>query len=491
VRVWPKGSRHDCTLGLATILLRAGWSLEECLHFVLHLARAAGDEEWRARLHDVRDTAQRLSNGQPVTGAASLADVLGEAVLSRLRDWLQIGDDHQPRHQTSQAQALIAFAAGTELFHTPDGVPCATIRVGGHRETHPVRSRAFRLYLTREYFTAYGKPPSAQALADSRGYFESRAHFDAPEAPVYVRLANLGDRIYLDLANDRWEAIEITSAGWPVVADPPVRFRRPRGMLPLPRPERGGTLDALRPFVNVASDADFSLLLAWEIAALRGEGPFPVAVFHGEQGSGKTTRERVMRRLVDPNAAEIRAEPRDGRDVMLAAVNGWILAYDNLSRCPAWLSDAFCRLSTGGGFATRELYSDSEETLFHAQRPVILNGIEEIISRGDLLDRALVLYLPAIPDSAREPEAVFWRRFEAERPRLLGALLSAVSTAIRNLPSVKLASLPRLADFAQWAVAAEPAFAPSGSFMTAYTGNREAANDLTLEAFLLASRSAG
>ena len=60
---------------------------------------------------------------------------------------------------------------------------------------------------------------------------------------------------------------------------------------------------------------------------------------------------------------------------MIAATNGWCLAFDNVSVIQAWLSDALCRLATGGGFATRGLYTDDEETIIDAQRPVVLNGV--------------------------------------------------------------------------------------------------------------------
>ncbi len=127
-------------------------------------------------------------------------------------------------------------------------------------------------------------------------------------------------------------------------------------------------------------------------------------VLHGEQGSAKSTLVRILRALIDPNTAALRAAPRDERDLVIAARNSWCLALDNLSHLPDWLSDALCRLATGSGFATRELYTDAEETIFAAQRPIVLNGIEELATRGDLLDRALLLYLPAIPEAQRHDE---------------------------------------------------------------------------------------
>ena len=150
----------------------------------------------------------------------------------------------------------------------------------------------------------------------------------------------------------------------------------------------------------------------------------------GEQGSAKSTLQRVLRALIDPNKAPIRSLPRDERDLMIAATNGWCLAFDNLSHLQDWQSDALCRISTGGGFAARELYTDQDETILDVQRPVMLNGIEEVVTRNDLLDRSIIVYLPSIPPERRQPEKRFWREFEQARPAILGAILDAVSTAL-------------------------------------------------------------
>jgi hypothetical protein len=168
---------------------------------------------------------------------------------------------------------------------------------------------------------------------------------------------------------------------------------------------------------------------------------------------------------------------------MIAATNGWCVAFDNLSKITLWLSDGLCRLATGGGFTTRELYTNDDEVLFDAQRPSVLNGIEEVATRPDLLDRAIILSLPSIPEDKRMKESALWREFEASRPRILGALLDAVSIALRDEPHVTLERLPRMADFAVWATAAEPGLGLAvGSFMAAYESNRASANDLALEA---------
>lgn len=210
-------------------------------------------------------------------------------------------------------------------------------------------------------------------------------------------------------------------------------------------------------------------------------------VVHGEQGSAKSTLVQVLRALVDPNTAGLRTTPRDERDLVIAAHNGWRIALDNLSHLQEWLSDALCRLATGGGFATRELYTDADEVIFVAQRPMVFNGIEELATRGDLLDRAILLYLPAIPEEHRQDDKDFWRAFAQAHPRILGALLAAVSGALRTLPSVTLAREPRMADCALWAAAAAPACGwTAEAFLEAYAGVRAAAADLTLDASLVA-----
>src|SRR5262249_20593555 len=152
-------------------------------------------------------------------------------------------------------------------------------------------------------------------------------------------------------------------------------------------------------------------------------GPYAVLILTGEQGAAKSTMARLLRWLIDPNAAPLRSQPRDGRDLVIAARNSWVLAFDNLSYLPIWLSDCLCRLATGGGFATRELYTDADEVIFDSQRWVILTSIEDVASRGDLLDRAVILRLPAIPEEKRRTEAAFWVAADAARPAILGALL--------------------------------------------------------------------
>jgi hypothetical protein len=253
-------------------------------------------------------------------------------------------------------------------------------------------------------------------------------------------------------------------------------------MQPLPMPVPGGSVETLRSFLNVQSDTDFVLVVAWALAVLRNCGPYPVIVLSGEQGSAKSTFSAILRALLDPNTAPLRALPREDRDLFIAASNGHVLAFDNVSGLPAWISDTLCRLATGGGFAVRQLYTDQDEVLFDAARPVILNGIEDIVTRPDLADRAVFLTLQPIPEERRRPEAELWAAFEVERPRIMGVLLDTVVEGLRRLPETHLAKLPRMADFALWATACETALWPTGTFWVAYCGNRDEAVEGVIDA---------
>jgi hypothetical protein len=395
------------------------------------------------------------------------------------------GQGHGPegcRRARKQADVLIELAQSAELFHAPNGTGFTDLDVDGHRETWPIRSKGFKGWLARLFYHATGGAPSSEALQSALNVIEAKGRFEAPEREVHVRVGGLDGRLYLDLADKRWRAVDIDRDGWRVIDNPPVRFRRAAGMKALPAPVVGGSIDALRSFLNVKSDADFVLVVAWLLAALRDRGPYPVLVLSGEQGSAKSTLAAMMRALLDPNTAPLRALPREDRDLFIAANNGHVLAFDNVSGLPPWISDTLCRLATGGGFAVRQLYTDQDEVLFDASRPVILNGIEDTVTRPDLADRAVFLTQEPIPEEHRRPEAELWAAFEAERPRILGVLLDAVVEGLKRLPETRLEKLPRMADFALWATACETALWSAGTFCSAYSGNRDEAVDRVIDA---------
>jgi hypothetical protein len=362
------------------------------------------------------------------------------------------------------------------LFCTPGNrVPYATFQIGERAENLRLKSKAFRSYVGKLYFETEGAPLSPLAYKDLMAFLEAKALYESPEYEVHLRFAEHDGAIYVDLANDKGQVVRITTDDYQTIPslDCPVKFIRSPRTMPMVAPEEGGAFDELWDILNINEDHHRILIMAWLVGAMQPNGPYPILVLQGEQGSGKSSLSRVLRDLIDPSFPGLFSVPSSERDLAIAAFKSRLLAFDNLSSVANWLSDAFCRVSTGGGFATRAIYTDDEEAIYDLKRPVITNGIAAFSNRNDMNDRAIFINLPPIAKEERIPEKVIMERWNKAKPRVLGALFSAISCALRNRDKVGLQNYPRMADFAHWVVAAEPAL-PSepGSFIREYHQNR-------------------
>ena len=378
-----------------------------------------------------------------------------------------------PRKTT--AQRLIELADEATLFRSERDEPFARFTNQDHAETWPLRSKWFRTWLCHRFFNETGKPPGKQAAEDALNVLEWHCLFGGQEHTLSVRTA-LGEQpgeLLFDLCDSAWCIVRITASGWEVVSgDASPRFRRFAPLAPQVEPVRGGTLDALRTFLNVAGDPVWQLLVAWLVAAFFPLLPHPVLVVHGEQGSAKSSFMRLLSLLIDPSRTPLRSEPRDLGEWVQAADHSWLVTLDNVSHLPGWLSDAICRAVTGEGFSKRQLYTDGDDVIICFRRVVALTGIEVVAQRADLLDRAILTGLEPIAPDKRRPESDLLAEFERERPAIFGALLDAVVGTLRELPKVHLTHSPRMADFARVGVAVERALGwPAGSFLAAYMGN--------------------
>ena len=264
--------------------------------------------------------------------------------------------------------------------------------------------------MLRTYYLETGESPGGPAIRAALEIFEAMALFDGKERPIHLRVAELAASSTSTSVTQAWRAVEIDSDGWRIVDRPPPRFRRARGSQPLPEPERGGSLEQLRRFFNVDSEG-WALIKAFLVSALKPAMPYPILVAKGEQGAGKSTACRVISSLIDPRTSALRGAPREVRDLVAAARNSWLVCFDNLSHLPNDLADAACRLATGGGFGGRELYSDHDEAVFDATRPLVFNAIPDLgAARPDFLDRTLIVEFNDIKPEQRRDERLFWLR---------------------------------------------------------------------------------
>jgi hypothetical protein len=395
------------------------------------------------------------------------------------------------REAEGVVEGLLRVGLTARYFRSADGRVHAQVPFGDRLEIYGLNSAAFRDWLFESYRRDRGEVPSLASISRAAAAIEARARFDGGMPAIYVRVGRDGEGsgadIYLDLGDSAGRAVKINAREWEVVARPPIHFRRPGGLLPLQEPSHDGWIELLRSYVNV-SEPEFRLLIGWMAAALLPEGPYPILAIHGEQGSAKSTLARVIRGLIDPQASPLLAEPRSTRDLIVTARSGWLLAYDNISELPDWLSDSLCRLATGGGFAGRALYSDDERNVIEAQRPVILNGIDEFVRRDDLADRCVFLRLAPIKATDRRAEGEFWESFREDYPAILGGLLDAVVGGLRELRTLELTELPRMADFARFGEAVGRGLGwPADTFLSAYSDNRHERTETALEESVLAT----
>jgi hypothetical protein len=311
------------------------------------------------------------------------------------------------------------------------------------------------------------------------------ARTDGPLRVVSLRVARVGDDVWIDIGDESGRAIHVTAQGWCVRDSAGVRFRRSKGMLPLPIPVGGGSDMLLSDFLNVSTE-QLPLIYAALLAALSRTVGYPALAIAGEQGSAKTTMAECFRKLVDPADLLLRGPPKDEEALALCARNNYVLGFDNLSRLAPGVSDAMCRMVYGQGFATRAHYTNTEEVTFKAARPMVWTGIDELPTRADLLDRSFLIQ--ALPISKKRSLPKLEEAFDEASPAILGWLLDGVVAGLASQQSIEVDDDVRLIDAWKFAIAAERGLGlPEGTMR----GGLEAARDSASAAALESSPVAG
>jgi hypothetical protein len=391
----------------------------------------------------------------------------------------------EPKEEEKQetiAERVLKLAFAAEYFCTPDKATYADIRVDGVRETHSIRSRAFRLWLTGEFYDSEEKAINSNAMAEVLGVLDAKAVRSKVVQEVNLRTAEHQGKVYLDLGSPDWSAIEVDAQGWRVVAEPPVRFTRPESLLALPTPIEGGSLYELKELINVDGDS-WILIITFLLFSLCPNKTYPVLVLAAVRGSGKTAAAEILKGLIDPGKGGLIKLQNDIRNLAAAAVNRWLMVYDNVGYISADQSDDLCRMATNFGFSTRTLHTTAEETTLEFTRPQIITAIDALVTRDDLADRVLMAQLGEITEDKRLAQGALAAKVEAARPRILGAMLTALSKTLAELPNTKPEKLPRMADYALFSIAAEKTLGlKTGEFLKVFNRSREQSRQVVLEA---------
>lgn len=391
-----------------------------------------------------KDFTDHVQNGHTVAELVAVTLDATETPTSQKAE-----PEQKPERRSVAAQLVDLAQEHYELGMSDDEEPFGARKSARHIAMMLRGGRTgLRAELARRHFEATSQVAAQQALADACNVLEGIAAQCDPTR-LFLRVAEHGDAAYLDVGDTAGHVVRIQGGTWGVVDTAPVVFARTKLTAAHPLPERGGDLAELWEFVRVA-EQDRSVLLAVLIQALiQTDVPHPVLALLAEQGSAKSSTTRLLVDLVDPTPVPLRQAPHDADSWVTAAAGSWVVALDNLSGLPAWLSDSLCRASTGDGNVKRALYSDAGLAVVKFRRVVIINGIDIGAMRGDLAERLVSVDLARIPRHARRNESELNLAWSKSRGRVFGALLDLAAEVHGMLPSVRLDESPRMADFAR------------------------------------------
>ena len=364
--------------------------------------------------------------------ARLIANVKGQR--TRL-DKLTKGEGEQ--HDSPQDMVLAVARQHATYAHTAEGAGVALIEIEGRQEVHMLNSTGFDRWVRGQVYAAHKVGIPDQAMKTAIATLGAVGTFEGPEVQTHLRCAKQGDAYYLDLCDDGWKAVRIAAGEWSLLDRSPVHFIRTAGARPLPQPGARGNVNLLWKHLNIPKDAR-PLVLAWLLDAMRPDTPYPVLELAGEMGSSKSTTQRRLRALIDPVAVPLRGAPKCVEDIHIAAANAQVCSFENLSSLSQDMQDALCILSTGGGYATRQLYTNGEEHVITSKRPVMLNGINAVATAPDLIERVITVELPTIAAGKRQDEQAMEAAWLRDCRAIFTGLLTLFAEALEMLPKVEI-----------------------------------------------------
>jgi hypothetical protein len=371
------------------------------------------------------------------------------------------------------------LASGAVLFH--DQYHDTYIAYDGNgSNVSKIQSKSSKLWLADYSYSKRKTVVNTDTANRVLQTLAAQALFNGEQYSLSVRSVYNKEGLWYDLGSS---AIHIQKNHWEITDQPPIVFKRFAHQKEQVLPQRGGDLRLLLKYINIHDEQEKLLFLVYVVTTFIPDYPHPLLILYGAQGAGKTTPMKMMKELIDPSALSGLSTPKNIEVFVQTASHHSFLFYDNLSKMPEWFSDALARVATGDSFSKRELYTDDDDVIYRLQNSIALNGINQVVYKSDLLDRSILVHLDRISPDQRKEYQVLWAEFEHDRPAILGAIFDALASALALYPDVKLARLPRMADFTRWGYAIAEAVGFSGeSFVKAYNGNISVQHDEAIEA---------
>ena len=388
--------------------------------------------------------------------------------------------DGKNEDKKGQIDILIDIVEDIETYRTSMDETYVTIQI---RENNVnVKSERFKKWIVSQFYNIESKIPTNDNIAKIILLLESRAMNEVNEVLVERRCATVDNCIYYDLKDDSCNVVKVSRDGWEIIKDPPVIFARTKTMYRQVTPERNGNLDILDKWFRYKDENHLILQKVILVASLIPNIARPIQVLHGEKGSSKTSTMKLVRDIIDPAIVPVVSIPKTIDDLVVYISKNYVPCFDNIDTISNQVSDLLCIAVTGGGHTKRKLYTDDEEQVMFFQRFIVLNGINVVATRPDLLDRCILLELERIPPNERKEEKVLREEFDKDKPIILGAIFETLSKAMSIYDQVELNNLGRMADFTRWGYAIAEVLGIGGDkFLEAYLNNQNNANIEALE----------
>ena len=340
------------------------------------------------------------------------------------------GNGKENKKKSEDALELVK-AKCNELFTDQYTKPYAVIRVNSHAETLSLQSQKFRNWIAKLYYDAHGGTLSSEDITSTLNVLKAEAQFNGPQRQLDVRVVSMpGDNstIYYDLTNPEWQCITITPDGWSVQAAPVVftRYANHKAQVYPVKDYPADILDQFLKFLNVKDEDHKLLLKCYLISLFIPNIAKPALMPYGPQGSAKSTLQELIKMVVDPSVTPTLSFPKDSTELMQKLAHNYIAYFDNVSTIYDWISDDLCKAVTGSGFSKRALYTDDDDDIYSFKRCIGFNGINLGATKGDLLDRGLIIQLERIPREKQRKQTDIWAEFEAIRPQLLGLIMDTL-----------------------------------------------------------------
>lgn len=375
---------------------------------------------------------------------------------------------------SQEKQSVVAIEAvesiGVELFKDEHGRAYATSPDHGNGSVAiPIDSSQMQTWVNHSYYKKTGRPLSATASKEAVDTLRAKALFEGEKRKVHIRLGMEQGVYYVDRGTSKGSFIRISNGNWTVEDNAPVIFSRPQGFAELPLPDQDDLFEPeeLKALLGL-DDKNWVLFCGSLIGAFNPQGPYLILLVQGEHGSGKSYLCALVKKVVDPSSIQRSRLPKNEQDLAIQAQHNHVLAFDNASNISPDMSDFLCIVSTGGSFSTRKLYENDELQVFAFVKPLVINGIGDFAYRPDMLDRSIQLNLPAIQPHGRKTEREMNAAVERLLPGFLGYILDCVAYAQQHLSNVEPPRNMRMADAAQFILAAEPAMGvPQGAILQA------------------------